>query len=87
VGAQQVFALSASAIEQGQCVMEAICENCRYFVQLSVTPGKYIWGDCMNPSKRVLGANSNERSGVFTWADKTCSGFTPREIPDSGDDK
>ena len=58
--------------------MEETCQNCRYFVQGSVSSPEYIWGDCMKPGKYVPDARDNEKRGIFTWADKTCSDFKPR---------
>ena len=62
--------------------LQAICKNCRYFVQVGTGPS-HIWGDCMKPLKPAFGANSDNKAGTFTWADRTCSDFAPREIPHS----
>ena len=65
--------------ERVESIMEKICKNCQYFVQGSVSSPEYIWGNCMKPGKYVPDARDNEKRGIFTWADKTCSDFKPRQ--------
>ena len=56
--------------------MEKVCKNCEYFVQISCFSGKYLWGDCREPSMKEM---SIDKKDVFKWADKTCLNFKPRQ--------
>lgn len=57
--------------------MEKVCKNCKYFVQVSFST-EYIWGDCMNTASSIE-ADDKKKHGIFTWADKNCSDFKPKE--------
>ena len=57
--------------------MEKICMNCRHFVRQSLFYSEHEWGDCMNPKKMILDLETNEKKGVFRWANHTCDDFEP----------
>ena len=60
-------------------LMEKVCKNCEYFVQVCST-NEHIWGDCMKAASSIE-ADGKKELGAFMWADKTCSDFKPREEP------
>jgi len=64
----------------GRNSMEEVCRNCEYFVQVSPSFSKYVWGDCMKEA-RSAESNGKKKRGTFMWADKTCSDFKPKQKP------
>lgn len=58
--------------------MEKTCENCEYFMRMSMDIGKYHWGYCQKPGSGTKEMNGN-KEGVFMWANKTCNDFKPRQ--------
>ena len=62
--------------------MKKACRDCQYFKQLSMVSTKYVWGDCMKPQNWIPDTNDKNRSVAFTWADKTCDDFKPRQKPE-----
>lgn len=65
--------------------MEKICKNCQYFVQGTVSTFGYedIWGHCESPENYVRDESDNKMRGMFTWSDRSCSDFKPREKPNN----
>lgn len=61
--------------------MDKKCENCKHFRMGNVIPIHYIWGDCVNPKRYNRDAQGKKTHRVFTWADKSCDDFEPREKP------
>ena len=66
--------------------MKKVCKNCEYFVQVSSDLSKFIWGDCMKDAKPV-GPDGKKERGYFTWADRTCIDFKPRQEHSKGHNK
>ncbi len=60
--------------------MEKVCKNCEYFVQISSVSGKYVWGDCREPSMKEMNLDKED---VFKWADRTCPNFKPKQAGES----
>ena len=58
--------------------MEEVCQNCEYFVRMSLSPSTYLWGDCRKPASSMEQTNGNKK-GVFKWADGTCRDFKPKQ--------
>jgi len=77
-----------SLITEGvESIMEKICKHCQYFVQGSVNilDSEDIWGHCENPENCVRGESDNRIRGMFTWSDKSCRDFKPRQQSDNAE--
>jgi hypothetical protein len=72
------FCALTAAGGQVHQIMENICQNCEYFVPVSVSSDRYAFGDCTNPQTSIVD-ESGSRKGVFTWADGTCLDFKPKK--------
>jgi hypothetical protein len=60
--------------------MGKICKNCECFVQVSLDSGKYLWGDCREPTMKEM---SIDKKDVFKWGNGTCPNFKPRQDRES----
>jgi hypothetical protein len=58
--------------------MEKVCKNCEYFEQGSTDISKYVWGDCRKAASSAV-KESDREFGSFTWGDKTCGDFKPKQ--------
>ena len=58
--------------------MEKACKNCEYFVQVSMNPSTYVWGDCRKPASG-LEQIKGDKKVVFKWDDGTCPDFKPKQ--------
>ena len=75
-----------SLITEGvDSIMETICQDCQYFVQgtVNIFRSEHIWGHCENPKNYVRGESDNKIRCMFTWSNKSCSDFKPRQKPNN----
>lgn len=61
--------------------MEKTCKNCEYFATVGFRYPSPVWGDCTKPRECVADVRAEEGRDVFTWEDKTCSDFKPKQEP------
>ena len=58
--------------------MDKVCKNCKHFRQVSILSIGYVWGDCLK-LRYEHDSEGKAITGAFTWADKSCDDFEPRQ--------